>query len=126
MYSKIHIMPFVTQVTFVRKGNFDIWMKSMRDEAPYSLMLNENQAVLTRPETFIQLRNNGETAAEVLYIVSPAYLFMKDGNEILYDDSVVLDESWQELAELNWKPAKLFPTLADRVDAQQQLALKAS
>jgi hypothetical protein len=125
MHSKIHIMPFVTQVTFVRKGKLDIRMKSLGDEAPYSIVLSENEAALTEPETFIQLRNDEKEVTEVLYIVSPAYLFMMDNVKIVYDDSVVLNESWEELAKLNWKPANPFPTLADRLDAQQQLTLRA-
>jgi hypothetical protein len=44
----------------------------------------------------------------VLYIVSPSYLFDKQGDQIIYDDAVVFDEDWQELAAQNWLPSTLL------------------
>ena len=30
--SKIHIFPFVTQITFVRRGALEVWMKAIEDK----------------------------------------------------------------------------------------------
>ena len=35
--SKIHVMPVVTQVTFVLEGSIEVWMKDPDDEEPYAL-----------------------------------------------------------------------------------------
>ena len=50
-HSKIHIMPFVTQVTFVRRGKLKVKMKSPDDKQPYEVALSADEAVLTKPGT---------------------------------------------------------------------------
>jgi mannose-6-phosphate isomerase-like protein (cupin superfamily) len=104
--SKIHIMPHVTQVTFVRRGRVTVVMRDPGTESPYELPVEPEAAVLTRPGTFFQLLNRGTDNCEVLYIVSPAYVFVADGDDE-YDDSIVIDESWQDLEKAGWQPPEL-------------------
>lgn len=107
-YSKIHVMPLVTQVTFVLQGELEVWMKDADQIAPYSLRLKAEQAILTRPGTFLQFRNHTPAPCRVLYIVSPAYVFLLEEGRVVYDDSVVLEEDWEELKRVNWAPEKLW------------------
>jgi mannose-6-phosphate isomerase-like protein (cupin superfamily) len=106
-HSKIHVMPLVTQVTFVLQGEVEAWMKDADQLAPYSLQLEAEQAILTRPGTFLQFRNNTPAPCRTLYIVSPAYVFLMEEGRIVYDDSIVLEENWEELKRVNWAPEKL-------------------
>jgi mannose-6-phosphate isomerase-like protein (cupin superfamily) len=106
-HSRIHVMPLVTQVTFVLQGELEAWMKEAEHPAPYSLRLKAEQAVLTRPGTFLQFRNHSRAPCRVLYIVSPAYVFLKEGERVVYDDSVVLEEDWEELKKNHWRPRSL-------------------
>ncbi len=105
--SKVHIMPLVTQVTFVLGGHLEVWMKDPDGTRPYSLQITAEQAVLTGPGTFLQFRNHTHDPCRVLYIVSPAYIFVIEEGKLIYDDSVVLEENWEELDKIDWKPAKL-------------------
>ena len=120
--SKIHVMPFVTQVTFVRSGNLAVRMKGPDDMAPYILRLTAGQAVLTEPGVFFQLINKGSEHCDVLYVVSPAYVFETDpGGGVLYDDSVVLEADWEGLAAAGWRPAQAMPTRRQRKEAIRRL-----
>jgi mannose-6-phosphate isomerase-like protein (cupin superfamily) len=105
--SKIHVMPLVTQATFVLQGELEVWMKDVDQLEPYSLRLKAEQAILTRPGTFLQFRNHTPVPCRVLYVVSPAYVFLMEGGRVAYDDSVVLEEDWEELKRVNWMPEKL-------------------
>jgi len=71
---------------------------------PYSLRLEEEQAILTRPGPFSSSATY-QSPLRVLYMVSPAYLYLIEEGKMLYDDSVVLDEDWEDLEKINWKPA---------------------
>jgi len=124
-HSKIHVMPLVTQVTFVLQGELEAWMKDAEQLAPYSLRLEAEQAILTRPGTFLQFRNNTRAPCRVLYIVSPAYVFLMEEGRIVYDDSIVLEEDWKELDKVRWEPDKLRRaglTLEVRQAAAKRLA----
>ena len=113
--SKIHVMPHVTQVTFVICGDLQIIMKDPRVDEAYQCDLGTQQAVLTQPGTFFQLVNSTAVLARVLYIVSPAYVFEMDSNKnVQYDDAIVLQESWDELSRLNWNPPNLRDSLHSR------------
>jgi mannose-6-phosphate isomerase-like protein (cupin superfamily) len=106
--SKIHIMPHVTQVTFVRRGSIQIHMRDPGTEAKYEVPLQVDQAVITRPGTFFQLENKNNESCHVLYIVSPAYIFLADdAGSVIYDDAIVLDESWSELKAAGWESPKM-------------------
>ena len=117
-HSKIHIMPLVAQVTFVLGGHLEVWMKDLDGTGPYSLQITAGQAVLTRPGTFLQFRNHTHDPCRVLYIVSPAYVFLMEEGKLIYDDSAVLEEGWEELEKINWKPAKLRSLDLIRKDRQ--------
>jgi len=108
--SKIHVMPLVTHVTLVLQGQLVVRMRDRDQPWPYSLLLTAEQAVLTRRGTFLQLSNSTSEPCRVLYIVSPAYLFLMDEEgRVVYDDSIVLNEDWAELERVNWKPERLCP-----------------
>lgn len=126
-HSKIHVMPLVTQVTFVLRGELEAWMKAADHLEPYSLRLRAEQAILTRPGTFLQFRNRTPAPCRVLYIVSPAYVFLQEAGRVIYDDSVVLEEDWEELEEVRWEPERLRQAglnLGVRQAAIQRLAGK--
>jgi mannose-6-phosphate isomerase-like protein (cupin superfamily) len=95
--SRIHIMPHVTQITFVRHGDLVVKMKGPDDQEPYSQHVAVEQVVITERGTFFQLINDTDQPCEVLYIVSPAYLFEMTDDKVVYDDSLMVEESWQEL-----------------------------
>jgi hypothetical protein len=38
--------------------------------------------------------------------------------KVVYDDSVVLEEDWEELEKIDWKPAKLRSSDSIRKDRQ--------
>ena len=124
-HSRIHIMPLVAQVTFVLGGELEVWMKDPDGTRPYSLRMAAEQAVLTRPGTFLQFRNSADDPCRVLYIVSPAYLFVMEKGRVIYDDSAVFVEDWEGLEKINWKPAKLCSLDSirkDRQSAKERLA----
>ena len=121
--SRIHVMPLVTQVTFLRSGALTVKMKSAVIAEAYGLQLTSGQAVLTEPGVFFQLINNANQPCEVLYIVNPAYVFDMDAEgRIRYDDAVVLDEDWEQLAAASWQPAQALATPQERAEATQRLS----
>lgn len=99
--SWIHCLPLLAQVTYVVSGHLTVRMRDPGDREPYRLELVRGQAAVTRPGTFLQLQNEGDIAAEVLYIVSPSFVFEKEGEDILYDDAVLVAQSWDEPAATN-------------------------
>lgn len=121
-HSKIHVMPLVTQATFVLQGELEVWMKGADQLEPYFLRLKAEQAILTRPGTFLQFRNNSHALCRVLYIVSPAYFFLKEAGRMIYDDSVVLEEDWEELKKNHWRPRSLHSL--DSIRKERQAALE--
>jgi mannose-6-phosphate isomerase-like protein (cupin superfamily) len=121
--SRIHVMPFVTQVTFVRSGKLAVRMKGPDDTEHHILRLAAGQAVLTEPGEFFQLITEGSERCEVLYIVSPAYVFeMSSDRGVVYDDSLVLDENWDCLAAAGWRAAQAMPTRTQREAAMRRLS----
>ncbi|MBX9961777.1 MAG: hypothetical protein K2Y35_01890 [Burkholderiales bacterium] len=120
--SKIHVMPFVTQVTFVRRGTLTVRMKAAGDREPYLLAAQADEAVLTEAGAFVQLVNESAAPCELLYVVSPAYVFEQQEGEVRYDDSLVLDESWADLAANQWRPSRPLPTIGKRREALLRLA----
>lgn len=108
--SRIHVHPLVTQVTWLLSGRLVVKMKDAVEATPYTLQLAPEHAVLTRPGTFFQLINSTDHACRVLYIVTPAFLFeCDDDGNVLYNDAVVLEQDWDELAAADWQ----VPALAD-------------
>ena len=119
--SKIHIMPFVTQVTFVRKGKLEVQMKTREEGNLYYLRISAEQSIITRPGSLLQLINRGDEPCKVLYIVSPAYIYEMSKGVVIYDDTAVLDEDWKDLRESGWKSAKELPTMKRRLAAIKRL-----
>ena len=117
--SKIHIHPVVTQVTFVWQGKVTVTMKDRYNKNPYAIPLEPGQAVLTKAGTFFQLSNTSERSCRVLYIVSPAYVFLMNNNEVVYDDALVLDERWEALPQTT---AKLYSVGQYRRNRKKALA----
>jgi mannose-6-phosphate isomerase-like protein (cupin superfamily) len=122
--SKIHVMPFVTQVTFVRRGTLTARMRARTADEAYALSVQHDEAIVTEPGTFLQLVNDTREPCDVLYIVSPAYVFEFVDGRVVYDDSVVLDESWTELEAAQWLPLRALPTPEQRQQAESRLAAK--
>lgn len=105
--SKIHVHPFVTQITWVLSNQLSVKMKDPQSDAPYTLTLIPEQTVVTQPGTFFQLMNTWSKPARVLYIVTPAFLFEADESGVKYNDAFVLDETWEDLEKTNWKVPQL-------------------
>jgi hypothetical protein len=106
--SKIHVMPLVIQATYVLRGLLEVRMKDPQSTAPYDLRVAPDEVVLTCPGTFLQLINRTRFSLQVLYIVSPPYIYeMGADGRILYNDAVVLEEDWEELEKMNWSPPAL-------------------
>ena len=120
--SKIHIHPLVTLITWVISGMLQIKMKEPESADPYIVTLNAQEAALTKTQTFLQHINTADELCRVLYIVSPAYVFLKEANETLvYDDAVVTDLDWDALAEQQWQLPSVFDH--DQVKTNREKAL---
>jgi hypothetical protein len=108
--SKIHIHPLVTLITWVISGMLQIKMKEPESADPYIVTLNAQEAALTKTQTFLQHVNATDELCRVLYIVSPAYVFLKEADgSVAYDDAVVVDLDWEEFAQQQWS----IPNIAD-------------
>lgn len=108
--SKIHIHPVITQVTWVIDGKLTVKMRDAKSGDTYVLNLHKEEAAVTAPMTFFQLINEGDADCRVLYIASPAFLFSESAeNNISFNDAIVFDQNWEQLAKINW----LLPELAD-------------
>ena len=96
----------MTQATFVLEGSIDLRMKGPSGEDFYTVELAQHEAGVSEAGDFFQLVNRYEEECTVLYIVSPAYLFeYKD--RVIYDDSIILDQGWEQLKSINWMPKGL-------------------
>ncbi|MBL7186560.1 MAG: hypothetical protein ISS70_09550 [Phycisphaerae bacterium] len=100
-------MPSGTRVTFVRTGSLRIKMKAEFDVEPYDLELTADQAVVTAPGTLLQLINDTLESCHVLYIVSPAYLVLLNDDHVVYDDSIILGEDWDNVTCVRWNSQEL-------------------
>ncbi len=97
--SAIHVLPLVTQVTYVLEGALTAEMQDADDAAPYRLELEPGQAVATRPGELLRLSNSGSRQTRVLYLCSPAYVYaVADSGEIDYDDALTLGADWASAA----------------------------
>ena len=123
VHSVIHVHPVVTQVTYVTDGMLTVRMREAASQAPYDLSLSRGQAVVTRPGTLFQLRNDSDAPADVLYIVSPSYVFEKEGDDIRYDDAVLMTKSWDNPAITGFDVAA-FRNLVDRTQTARADALR--
>lgn len=120
--SRIHVMPHVTQVTFVWQGNLEIRMMEPGDDKPYCRELVTGQAALTEPGTFLQFANPSDKSCHVLYIVSPAYVF-----DEAYDDSIYFEYTWDQPESLHRdvsKQVEAATSLKSRKQAEDRIRLK--
>jgi hypothetical protein len=99
-------------------------MKGPRDDDSYSLSIRTDEAVITEPGTFFQLVNDESESCEVLYIVSPTYLFEMSNEHVVYDDSVVFEENWDYLKSSGWRPAVQLPTIEQRQGAEHRMSIR--
>jgi mannose-6-phosphate isomerase-like protein (cupin superfamily) len=120
--SKIQVLPFVTQATFVHRGTLTVHMKGPADEERLTITVQPREAVLTEPGVFFQLVNEGDEPCDVLYITSPAYLFEVRGGKVIYDDTVILGQDWESLRSTGWRPPHPLPSEDQRATAERRLA----
>lgn len=127
--SKVHVHPVVWHFTWVRRGTLTVKMKDQGEIEPYELSVPIDHGVLTEAGTFFQLINNSDEPCEVYYIVGPAFVFeMGDEGDVKYNDAVVLNHNWDELAECNWQPPELpfhWKMHQDRMSSLYRTAPKA-
>jgi hypothetical protein len=97
-------------------------MKGSGDENLYYLRVGAEQSIVTRPGTLLQLINRDDESCKVLYIVTPPYIYEMLKGKVIYDDSVVFDEDWEDLRESGWTPVRKMPTIEQRQNAIKRLA----
>jgi mannose-6-phosphate isomerase-like protein (cupin superfamily) len=101
--SWIHAHPALSQVTYVVSGALTVKMKDPREPEPYLLEVPAGSGVVTQPGTLLQLRNESTRHVEVLYIVSPSYVFeVGEDGRVSHDDSILVAEDWAELGPGEW------------------------
>ncbi|MDH5564798.1 MAG: hypothetical protein OEY91_14400, partial [Nitrospirota bacterium] len=96
VHSWIHHLPLVAQIIYVIEGSLSVVMQELHGQEPYSLHLKFGEAALCERGSFLQLRNESEKMTTVLYMVSPSYVFEQEGEEVKYDDSVLVAKTWEE------------------------------
>jgi mannose-6-phosphate isomerase-like protein (cupin superfamily) len=123
--SWIHVHPAVTQVTYLVHGGLTVSMKEP-DGEPYCQDLTAGQATVSQPGTLLQLKNTSEAPAEVLYIVSPPYVFEMQGESVTHDDAILVAKSWTELEAAQYTAPALeisrYEATARRAEAKRRLA----
>lgn len=95
--SRIHVHPAVTQITYCVSGRLETRMREAGASEPYVLEVEAGQAVVSEPGTLLQLAAPGDEVAEVLYIVSPSYVFEMAGDRIVHDDAIPVADGWDEI-----------------------------
>jgi len=125
--SQIHILPSVTQVNFVLSGELTIRMgEKGKVKHYYEQVVRPNEAMLTSPGTFLELCNFGKDICEVLYIISPAYVYLLEDGKVIYDDSIMIprDETWGNILSDDW--SLTFPYDIDREEASERIRVQKS
>lgn len=121
--SWIHVHPIVTQVTYVTDGILTVRMRELASPVPYDLSLGRGDAIVTQPGTLFQLRNDSDAPVDVLYIVSPSYVFEMNEDDVRYADAVLMARDWDEPAIAGFDAAS-FRTLVDRTRIARADALR--
>lgn len=98
--SLIHLLPAVTQITYVLRGELSVAMKEPGEKNEYILRMEQGKACVTQPGTLFQLINDSTDVVEMLYIVSPSYVFNIENEKVIYDDTTLIAKSWSEIAEM--------------------------
>ena len=92
----------------VLDGRLDVRIRDDSQTEPYVLHLAQHQAALVRPGAFLQLINTSAFPCRTLYVVGPTYVFeVDDDGQVVYEDAITLDESWEDLTKVNSLPARL-------------------
>ena len=118
--SSIHIHPICTQLTYVLSGELEVKMKMDKRETIDTLQLKTNEAVVSRPACFFQLKNSGHEVCKVLYQCTPGFVFeLDDQGNLLYNDAIVLSYSWEELKKMNWRIPELMDIEAIRKQREE-------
>ena len=100
--SKIHAHPAVTQVTYVVSGDLMVKMQHPGEAQPYMLEVAAGSAVVSEPGALLQLCNETEQNVDVLYIVTPSYVFETGADgQVIYDDSTLVAQDWDALDGLD-------------------------
>jgi hypothetical protein len=123
--SWVHMHPVVTVIIYVTSGELRIRMKDSVEERAYDIRLHSGQAGVAEPGTLMQLCNDGSAMAEVLYIVSPSYVFELDNGEVKYDDAVLIARTWNEVEnqhDIEALQLSRQDVLARREQAKRRLA----
>lgn len=122
--SWVHVHPAVRQVTYVVSGMLRIRMKNVTTSEEYELLLRGGQAAVVEAGTLIQLSNPGDVPADVLYIVSPSYVFELDEGKVVHDDAVLVVKSWEELAMPLMPQISAYEADASRAESMRRLAAR--
>jgi mannose-6-phosphate isomerase-like protein (cupin superfamily) len=121
--SGIHVHPVVAQITYLLAGQLAVLMKGKGDKKPYERELVAGDAVLTEPGTLFQLHNRHEgITAEVLYIVSPSYVFEAEGKKVVYNDAVIVAKNWSEAEKTRIPKNRLQDVRGERAESLRRLA----
>lgn len=119
--SRIQFHPHTCLITFVLDGELTVRMQGPRDDYRTPLLLSPGEAVITERGSYLQLINDSSTECRVLYIVTPAYVFLLEGDVVEYDDAVVLDDGWDALRERDWRPEVPVPSSHERTRARDEV-----
>jgi DNA integrity scanning protein DisA with diadenylate cyclase activity len=68
----------------------------------YELSVNPGSAVITRPGTLFQSLHDSDAVADVLYIVTPSYVFEMERGAVKYDDALIVAATWEDLVAANY------------------------
>lgn len=82
----------VAQLTYVVAGQLTTRTQDAQDAPPREVIVNPGEALLTEPGALLELRNDGAEDVRVLYIVTPSYVVERDGDSVIYEDAVLLDD----------------------------------
>lgn len=122
--SWIHMHPAVTQITYVTSGELLLIKKEAMGE-PEPIRLSVAEAAVSQPGDLIQLVNEADETAEVLYIVSPTYVFEPgEDSEPIYDDAVLVAERWEDVPMDLQADATGYEADARRAEALRRVAAR--
>jgi uncharacterized cupin superfamily protein len=101
--TSIHIHPVCLHLAWVISGELTAYMKDVTSDSKYCLTAGPEEVITTEPMTFLQLANESDSELQILYICAPEFIYEVDGDQVVYNDAVVLEETWDELEKANWE-----------------------
>ena len=90
--SAIHAHPVVAQLTYVIAGQLATRTQDAQNAPPREVIVNAGEALLTEPGNLLELRNDGDKDVRVLYIVTPTYVVEREGDRVIYEDAVLVED----------------------------------